>query len=187
MIKGRGKADFRVRREMVGLSQSDVAEALGVAAVSVKRWEREGFPDPPEDAWDLVEAFERRMADAVETACSIVDDVSEEAGTRPGSVELTIFRSQEDFDRWGRGDGPHGFVNACAFEAARVLSDEGLDVRFVYPEDSSVPTARLGADAGGAEDRGRRAGGGSWGDRGGDRGVTRLDVRRMCKRLRFTW
>lgn len=35
----RGKADFRARREMLGLTQQDVADALNANVKTIKNWE----------------------------------------------------------------------------------------------------------------------------------------------------
>ena len=144
MIDGRGKADLRARREMLGLTQGDVADMLGVTVMSVNRWERPGKNDAPTEAWELIEGYERRMADAVDACASIAEDAAAKAGKPPKSVQVTVFRSQDDYDRLGRDEGIFRFANACAFEAARTLSSEGFDVEFVYPESSIVPTAKHG-------------------------------------------
>lgn len=140
----RSKADLRARREMLGLTQGDVADMLGVTVMSVNRWERPGKNDAPPEAWELIEGYERRMSDAVGACASIAEDAAAKAGKPPKAVQITVFRSQEDYDRWGRDDGIFRFANACAFEAARTLASEGFAVEFVYPEGSIVPTAKHG-------------------------------------------
>ena len=43
------KAEFRAMREMVGMTQATLADALGVEVRSVKRWESPSAPQvPPE-------------------------------------------------------------------------------------------------------------------------------------------
>lgn len=132
MIRGKTKADFRARREMVGLRQGDVADALGVTVMSVNRWEREGFPNPPEDAWSLIEEREEQQA-------AVVSEIAE--GFPEGATaNITVYRTQADYDSvqelYGRPDrGPFTVANANAFEAARVLDALGVEVRFVYNDE----------------------------------------------------
>lgn len=124
MIEGKTKADYRARREMVGLTQGDVAEALGVTAISAQRWEREGFPDPPADAWNLIGWHEALQSDAV---ADVVDGAVEGK-----AVELVYFRTAEEAASLGLTE-PIGVLNANAREAARVLDALGFEVRFRYP------------------------------------------------------
>lgn len=131
MFEGRSKADFRARREMVGLAQQDVADALGVDVRSVKRWEREGFNDPPEAAWNLIGYYEESQARVV---ADIVDAFPD--GAR---AEITVYRTQAEYDAvqglYGDPDrGPFGVANANALEAARELDALGCEVVFRYTE-----------------------------------------------------
>jgi|GEM_PF-4753195 len=60
----RGKADFRLMRELLGLPQEWVAKRVGVDARTVRNWESPRYFYPPKrEAWDLVEGLWRR-ADA---------------------------------------------------------------------------------------------------------------------------
>lgn len=131
MIRGKTKADFRARREMVGLRQGDVADALGVTVMSVNRWEREGFPNPPEDAWSLIEEREAEQDRAVGEIVEAFPDNS--------TAAITIYRTQQEYDAvqalYGREDrGSFGAANASALEAARTLDALGVEVRFRYPD-----------------------------------------------------
>ena len=131
-----GKADFKAAREELGLTQGDVADACDVRVTAVKRWERPGWPDPPEDAWDVL----RRMRETlVEQADAMVDracDMCDKHGIR--HVVITYYRLQEDHDRWGREPGPVGFVNAVSRRAADFMRAEGIDVSFAYPQQASI-------------------------------------------------
>lgn len=125
------KADFKAARETCGLSQQDVADALGVRATTVKRWERPGFPEPPEDAREWL----RGMLDAHERAVLamlvLAERRLEEDGVR--EVSVTYLRDQAEYDALGRDPGPFGVVNARSRDAAAILRDEGFDVSFAYP------------------------------------------------------
>lgn len=57
----RGKADFRLMRELLGLPQEWVAKRVGVDARTVRNWESPRYFYPPKrEAWDLVEGLWRR-------------------------------------------------------------------------------------------------------------------------------
>jgi len=50
----RGKADFRLMRELLGLPQEWVAKRVGVDARTVRNWESPRYFYPPKrEAWDL--------------------------------------------------------------------------------------------------------------------------------------
>lgn len=140
MFKGKSKADFRARREMVGLTQQDIADALGVDVRSVKRWEREGFNDPPGRAWDVIEEFEERFGEAVTVSTDMALANAQAFGT--DQVTLTIYRSKEDYDALGRDEGRYGFVNAVTFEVAKLLDIEGMKVAFRYPATKKLNKTR---------------------------------------------
>lgn len=130
MFEGKTKADFRARREMVGLTQQDIADALGVDVRSVKRWEREGFNDPPDAAWNLIEFHEAEQTRVVGEIAEAFPD-----GSR---ASITVFRTQDDFEtvkelHGDEGVETFGVANATAMEAARTLDALGVEVAFRYP------------------------------------------------------
>ena len=132
------KATFRAMRERLGLTQQDVANAVGVRVLAVKRWERPGFPEPPEDAWEHLEVLDSLMEDMVEFSVGKAHELTEAVGSAP--VVLTYFRDQAQFDACGRDDGPYGFANAISREVGAVLTGEGFEVEFAYPDDGAVRT-----------------------------------------------
>ena len=89
------KAAFRAMRETSGASQAALAEALGVNARTVKRWETPGQPEPPHDAWCLVEAWH---VDAVQGANWHVCRAEKLRDDFHEAYILTLYRSQEEFD-----------------------------------------------------------------------------------------
>ena len=130
MFEGKSKADFRARRELVGLTQGDIADALGVTQMSVNRWEREGFNDPPDAAWNLIEFYEAEQDRVVGEIAEAFPD-----GSRAG---ITVFRTQDEFEavkalHGTPGVETFGVANATAMEAARTLDALGVEVVFRYP------------------------------------------------------
>ena len=137
------KADFRATRETIGLTQGDVAKALGVSLRTVKRWEHPDWQEPPEDAWAwLLEMHERHDAlvdEAVDRALVIASERSE-----PESVVITYYRDQAQYDAHGREPGPYGFANSVAREVALDLNGEGIETEFRYPDDDAISTPGSG-------------------------------------------
>lgn len=130
------KADFRATRETIGLTQGDVAKALGVSLRTVKRWEHPGWQEPPEDAWawllDMLERHEAAVDAMVDKAMELVREHGLEV------VSITYYREQSQYDACGRDDGPYGFVNSIAREVALDLAGEGIETEFRYPDDDAI-------------------------------------------------
>ena len=121
-------AQFRAMRETLGLSQQDVAEEVGVDRGSVKSWEAGVCPIPPDVARWLVS--EKAVADyAVDSAvCDVLV-----LQNQPTTVSLTYYRTQEEYDSSGHGEGRFGISNANARRVAEALEAEGIGVEFFYP------------------------------------------------------
>lgn len=131
MYEARTKADFRAARDMLGLRQQDVADACGVRLTTVKRWERPGDTEPPEDAVEWFEGLLEAQRKTVEQGVSAV------VASVPlhGAVQITYYRTQEQFDSVGRDEGPVGMANANARLIAARLDAMGYEVGFAYPDD----------------------------------------------------
>lgn len=127
------KAEFRALREACGLTQQNVADAVGVRVTAVKRWERPGWPDPPEDVREYLEIERDRLEQMASYAADKAVELRDETGAE--RVTLSYYRDQEHYDRAGRDAGPVGYANAAARLAALYLEAEGLEVAFSYPED----------------------------------------------------
>jgi len=89
------KATFKAMRETSGASQAALADALGVNARTVKRWETPGQSEPPRDAWSLVEAW---RADAASGARWHVCQAEELRDDFHEAYVLTLYRSQDELD-----------------------------------------------------------------------------------------
>lgn len=124
------KAWFRATREMCGLSQQDVADALGVTVKSVKRWENPDLTgySIPEEALDWMSFEEASFSDAIHAAFDDLDA----SGMK--SVTLTYYRDQAQHDA-NTDDGERfGVANAVSRAVAAELMAEGIEVRWAYPE-----------------------------------------------------
>lgn len=117
-------AQFRAMREAVGASQYDVAAALRVTKESVKKWEK-GEHEIPEEAGQLIAGWFNDFLIRVETAYEIAAEAE--------SVTLRFYRTQADYDKYGRDSGAYGFVNAVTIAVGTLLSLDGVDVKYEYP------------------------------------------------------
>lgn len=132
------KADFRALRERLGLTQKNLADAVGVELRTVKRWEHPGWGDIPEDVWAYIERMEDSYYQSVEIAIEKAVSLSDSTGV--DSVTLTYYRDQEQYDACGRDDGPVGYVNAMSRDVAAELERCGITVSFRYPDDGAIRT-----------------------------------------------
>ncbi len=134
----RTKADFKAFRELCGLSQGDVVQAVGLQGVrAVKSWEDPADSRKPnEAAWRWLEDRYAEHVRAVDTAVEeSVRMLGDADGDGFAGFTLSYWRTQEAYDRL-RGDGASiGVVNARTRAIAAVLSDMGYEVGFAYPEE----------------------------------------------------
>lgn len=138
----RGKADFKAQRERLGLSQQDVADALGINIKTVKNWEnpRQTRYRISDAAWEYLDRAADVQAQQVAYACSVVEKRIDELGREPAVVTITYYRDQATYDRFGREAGPFGQANANARAIASELERMGIQVEFRYPDDGAIST-----------------------------------------------
>lgn len=129
------KAEFKARREMLGLSQADLAKMLGIDTMNVKRWERPGQAEPREFAFDLLDELESMQWTAVGEALSVVDEMQDETGSVPNMVQLTYYREQAQYDLFGRDEGLYNVANANARAVATILRERGINAKWAFPDD----------------------------------------------------
>lgn len=137
----RGKADFRLMRELLGLPQEWVAKRVGVDVRTVRNWESPRYFYPPKrEAWDLVEGLWRRAdgkaAGLVEIASSAAR-VARERGVEPAPLMLAYWRDAAQWAKAHPEDGDAGMwriENAAARLAADRLHAMGLPVAIAYAE-----------------------------------------------------
>lgn len=135
------KAALKALRETVGMTQSDLAEELGVDVRSVKRWESAASDNAaPADAWAVLERARGTQRRQVAYALAVVREQADALGHAPDAVALTYYRDQQQYDACGRDDGPYGVANANARAVAAALEGEGFAVEFRYPEEGAVRT-----------------------------------------------
>ena len=131
------KAQFRATREMVGLTQADVAEDLKVSIQSVKRWEREDMTNysVPESALRYIND---QKADFVNTVTRLYNSYFELIESNIVDIDalpLTYCRDQSMHDDWTREPARFGTANAIARAVATMLEIDGYHVEWSYPSD----------------------------------------------------
>ena len=127
------RAQFRAIRTRVGLSQRDLAQNTSVSLETVKKWEKPGNFPPSEAAWKYLETMFALHVQAVQTAVEAAKEQEKKIGYRPEFIQLTLFRSQAEYNQFGRDAGNVHIVNARVMEVAVVLESQGYEVRFRYP------------------------------------------------------
>lgn len=135
----RGKADFRALRDLLGVTQHQVAQRLGVSDLTVMNWENpRNFYGPDRRAWEWLEGLyvdaDRRAGAMVQLAQQAAG-MAREAGREPDPVPLTYWRTEAD---WARAhlDGEWHVENAVTrMTASRLRAlDMPAEIRFAEPE-----------------------------------------------------
>lgn len=137
----RGKADFRARREMLGLTKQDVADALNANVKTIKNWEnsRQTRYRISDAAWEYLDRAADIQAQQVAYARSVIEKHAEVFAESPIVVPITYFRDQAAYDECGRDAGLYGQANATSRAIARELERMGIQVEFRYPDDETAP------------------------------------------------
>lgn len=132
----RGKADFRARREMLGLTQQDVADALNANVKTIKNWEnpRQTRYRISDAAWEYLDCAADIQAQQVAYARSVIEKHAEVFSESPIVVPITYFRDQAAYDKCGRDAGPYGQANATSRAIACELERMGIQVEFRYAD-----------------------------------------------------
>lgn len=119
--KDRSSAEFRAKREMSGLSLYDVAQALGVSANTVKRWENPKYFPPSPEAWDYIDqAYNAHLMSVDKMLDRLL--ANHEEGT-----PITVKWCRNGM---GATDSDVGRFNAISRAAAESLMQLGHEVTF---------------------------------------------------------
>ena len=134
----RSKADFRMLRDVIGVSQAWVAKRLGVSVLTVKNWESPGeFYPPRREAWDLLAGLWReadgKAAALVEIAVE-ARRMAVERGVEPAPMPLSYWRTIKDWARVNGDEGSWRVANAATRMAADRLHVLGVPVTVRYVE-----------------------------------------------------
>lgn len=127
-------AEFRALRELFGLTQNNIGDALGRTRMTVKYWEN---PDcgtnPPDIAWKYME---ERKALQIERIGKILEKAEENATVGEDgkkTARLLIYRDQAHYDVNNEKDPEiFGAANAAACTAAVMLVMKGYDIEWDY-------------------------------------------------------
>lgn len=136
----RGKADFRARREMLGLTQQDVADALNANVKTIKNWEnpRQTRYRISDAAWEFLDCAADIQARQVAYARCVIEKHAEVFAESPIVVPITYYRDQAAYDECGRDAGPYGQANATSRAIARELERMGVQVEFRYADSADA-------------------------------------------------
>ena len=130
----RSVAEFRAEREMCGLSLYDVAEELGVAVNTVKRWENPNYFPPSPAAWQYIDRQYDLHCDHVEEAIRAAI-----ASARDGEpVIVKWYRNGMS----GVSDREVGMHNAVSRAVAESLMTLGREVTFIWSDPDAEEAQR---------------------------------------------
>lgn len=127
-------AEFKATREQVGYSQQALADLLGVNVRSIKRWEHEDHEgSAPADVVNFLLDARNKQKQMVDYSVQVVKEQERKLGKKPETVNLTYFRDQQMFNKFGRDTGCFGVANANTREVAEHLRELGYEVKLGYP------------------------------------------------------
>lgn len=122
----RSVAEFRAKRELCGMSLYDVAQELGVAVNTVKRWENPNYFPPSPDAWRFIDR-------EYDKYCERVDDVLGYAIDNRVEGEPIVIPWHRNGMR-GISDMQVGMSNAVSKAVAESLMTMGYDITFRWSD-----------------------------------------------------
>ena len=130
----RSVAEFRAKRELCGLSLYDVAQELGVAVNTVKRWENPNYFPPSPAAWRYIDR-------EYDKHCEQVDEALSEAiaNARDGEP-VTVLWHRNNMS--GVSDIQVGVNNAISKAVAESLMTLGREVTFMWSDPDAEDAQR---------------------------------------------
>ena len=130
----RSVAEFRAKRELCGLSLYDVAQELGVAMNTVKRWENPNYFPPSPAAWRYIDREYDKHCDQVEEALT-----KALASARDGEPVVVLWHRN---GMRGVSDKDVGVNNAVSKTVAESLMTLGRDVTFRWSDPDAEDAQR---------------------------------------------
>lgn len=139
-MEGRTKQELRAIRELTGITQSALAEMLGVQVRSVKRWESTEAPQQaPRDAWDILDEAWDAQQEGLHVATETARELMESYGDM-GAVVLPYWEGQQEYETYSTDSmmgtaGSWREANANIRALATILVHEGIIVNFMSGRD----------------------------------------------------
>lgn len=130
----RSVAEFRAKRELSGLSLYDVAQELGVALNTVKRWENPNYFPPSPAAWRFIDREYEKYCKRVEVALQRAID------SRVDGQPVVVHWHRNNMR--GVSDMQVGMHNAVAKAVAESLMTLGYDVTFRWSDPDAEDAQR---------------------------------------------
>lgn len=133
------KAAFRALRESCGLTQQDLADAVGVHITSIKKWENPNshLKEIPDDVWDFLVTEFNSQAEEAERAFQALVKLIE--SNEP--IAVRYYRTQEELDDAQKDLGlSRNFrcVNAITLKVVNKLKDVGIEFDIFYPDQMEI-------------------------------------------------
>jgi hypothetical protein len=126
------KANFRAIREIVGMTQKELADTVGVDVHTVKVWEAKNTKwQPSPSAWEVLTSAKNQQDEVVCFSCDKARRVAQEAGEKPRVVIFKYWHDQKQYDEY-HNSGSFGMANANTRLAAAILKNDGFEVSFEY-------------------------------------------------------
>ena len=129
----RSVAEFRAKRELCGISLYDIADELGVAVNTVKRWENPNYFPPSPAAWRYVDRQYEKHCDQVEEA------LQEAFATPTGEPVLVLWHRN---GMRGVSDAQVSWNNAVSKAVAESLLTLGREVTFRWSDPDAEEAQR---------------------------------------------
>lgn len=130
----RSVAEFRAKREMCGISLYDVAEELGVAVNTVKRWENPNYFPPSPAAWRFIDRQYDKHCDQVEIR------LREALASAEDGKPIVVLWHRNNMS--GATDMQVGVYNAISRAVAESLLTLGRDVTFRWSDPDAEEAQR---------------------------------------------
>ncbi len=129
----RSVAEFRAKRELCGISLYDIADELGVAVNTVKRWENPNYFPPSPAAWRYIDRQYEKHCDQVEEA------LQEALATPTGEPVLVLWHRN---GMSGVSDAQVSWNNAVSKAVAESLLTLGREVTFRWSDPDAEEAQR---------------------------------------------